>query len=148
MSQPTLVVTSGYFNPIHVGHLRLLRAARDLGDRVLVIVNNDVQQLAKKGQIITPEEQRVEVVRAMRFVDDAVVAVDGDGTVCETLVQIAGEYPGYQIVFGNGGDRDTSAMVPEEAVCREHGIAMVFDLGGTDKPQSSTAINRALGIET
>jgi cytidyltransferase-like protein len=145
-------VTSGYFNPIHIGHIRMLRAARELtdpglGDRVLVIVNNDAQQLLKKGQIIIPEDQRLEVVKAVRYVDDAVVAVDSDSTVCATLAQIAADHEGYRIVFGNGGDRDSSAVVPEEDVCRKHGIEMVFGLGGTDKPQSSSEINRARGIE-
>ena len=143
----TIVVTSGYFNPLHVGHIRLLRAARELGDRVIVIVNNDAQQMMKKGQIIIPEDQRLEIVGAIRFVDEALVASDTDGTVCETLAAVAAANPGHRIIFGNGGDRDSSAVVPEEDVCREHGIKMVFGLGGTDKPHSSTEINQALGIE-
>jgi cytidyltransferase-like protein len=144
----TLVVTSGYFNPIHVGHVRMLRAARELGDRVIVIVNNDVQQVLKKQQIIIPEHQRLEIIKAMRYVDDAVLAIDSDGTVCKTLASVAADHPGSRIIFGNGGDRDSSAVVPEEEVCREYGIEMVFDLGGTDKPHSSTEINQALGIES
>ena len=145
----TLVVVSGYFNPLHIGHVRMLQAARELGDRVLVIVNNDNQQRLKKGQIITPEDQRLEIVRAIRYADEVVLATDQDPTIRQTLAAVAAANAGERIIFGNGGDRDRVRLeVPEEETCREHGIEMVFGLGGTDKPQSSTEINRALGIET
>ena len=148
MSKPTLVITSGYFNPIHVGHISLLRAAAELGDRVAVIVNNDVQQLMKKGQIITPEDQRLEVAASIRFVDEAVLAIDKDTTVNETLQMIAAANPDYRLVFANGGDRGSLEVVPEQIVCDQYGIEMVFDLGGNEKLNSSSAINQALGIET
>ena len=67
MAKPTLVIVSGYFNPLHVGHLAMLRAARDLGDEVVVIVNNDIQQLLKKGRIISPENERLEIAGAIRM---------------------------------------------------------------------------------
>ena len=148
MSQPTLVITSGYFNPLHVGHLALLRAASELGDEVTVIVNNDAQQLLKKGRVITPEDQRLEVAGAIRYVDHAVLSIDTDETVCDTLEMIAVRNADKHIIFANGGDRDSAKAVPEEAVCKAHGIEMIFDLGGNEKLDSSTAINQAFGLES
>ena len=143
----TIVVASGYFNPIHVGHVRLLEAASKLGDRLVVIVNNDLQQMAKKGKIIIEENQRLEVVRALRVVDEAVLAVDEGRTVCKTLEQIAEAHRGCRMVFANGGDRGSSAAVPETAVCERFGIEMRFDVGGVTKANSSSNINQRLGRE-
>ena len=147
MAKPTLVIVSGYFNPLHVGHLAMLRAARDLGDEVVVIVNNDIQQLLKKGRIISPENERLEIAGAIRYVDEAVLSVDQDGTVCRSLESVALANPDKRLVFANGGDRDSAVEVPEEAVCVEHGIEMIFDLGGNEKLDSSTRINEALGLD-
>ena len=147
MSRPTLVITSGYFNPIHIGHIALLRAASDLGDEVLVIVNNDRQQLQKKGKIITPENERLAVAAAIRYVDEIVLSVDTDATVAKTLEMIARRYSDRRLVFANGGDRHSGEVVPEEAICQAHGIEMAYDLGGNEKLNSSTNINRELGVE-
>ncbi len=144
MSQPTVVVVSGYFNPIHRGHVRLLRAARELGDRVVVIVNNDRQQMLKKGRIIMDEGERCEVVAAMRDADEVVLADDEDGTVVATLAAIAERYDSARLVFANGGDRSSTAEVPETAVCERYGIEMLFDVGGADKAQSSSDIIAAI----
>ncbi len=141
----TTVIVSGYFNPLHIGHLRLLQAAAAAGDRLVVIVNNDSQQQAKKGRVIMPEQDRREIVAALGIVHEAVIAIDADRTVCATLEMIATREAGRRLVFGNGGDRDSAAVVPEQAVCRRLGIEMVYDLGGSDKADSSTRINEALG---
>lgn len=147
-STATTVIVSGYFNPVHIGHLRLLQAARAAGDRLVVIVNNDRQQQRKKGRVIMPEADRRDIVAAIGIVDEAVVAVDDDETVIATIEQIAraerAADPDRRIVFGNGGDRDSAAVVPEQAVCDRYGIEMVFDMGGTDKADSSSRINQAL----
>ena len=143
----TIVVVSGYFNPIHVGHVRLLEAARRLGDHLIVIVNNDAQQVQKKGKIIVDESQRAEVVRALRVVDEARVAVDEDRTVRRTLEQIAQAHRDCRIVFANGGDRGSSAVVPETAICEQYDIEMLFDVGGATKANSSSNINKQLGLE-
>ncbi len=147
MPEPTVVVVSGYFNPLHVGHLEMLEAARELGDEVVVIVNNDRQQQMKKGKIILPEEQRCAVVAAIRHVDEVVLAIDEDPTVRATLAQLAERHAGKRIVFANGGDRRSGQVVPETEVCEAHGIEMIFDLGGTEKVQSSSNILAALDLD-
>lgn len=146
-AKQTLVVLSGYFNPFHIGHLRMFQAARRDCDRLCVIVNNDLQQEMKKGKIIMPEADRIEIVRNIRLVDEAVLSVDQDRTVCETLSRVAESYKGWRIIFGNGGDRTDPTEVPEYTVCLDYGIDMVFDYGGNDKLDSSTRINQVLGHE-
>lgn len=143
----TLSVTSGYFNPIHIGHITLLKAAKALGDELLVIVNNDKQQLIKKGKIIMCESERLEIVEAIRYVDRALIAIDDDNTVVATLEKVAKENSQYKIIFGNGGDRESAKVVPETAVCEKHGIEMRFDVGGTEKLNSSSNINALRGEE-
>lgn len=147
-AKPSAVIVSGFFSPLHAGHLDMIEAAAELADRLIVIVNNNDQQLAKKGQLIIDEQVRLRIVKALRVVDDAFIAVDGDRTVSASL-RLAAEKFGdhYQLLFANGGDR-VPEFVPEAAVCDECGIEMVFGVGGDDKVDSSSRINRALGVET
>lgn len=142
-----VVVVSGYFNPLHVGHVRMIREARSLGDRLIVVVNNDEQQRLKKGKIISPIHDRVEVVSALADVDEVFTAVDLDPTICETLRIIRRRYPQDKISFCNGGDRSDMAVVPEGAVCHEEKIGLLFGIGGTDKADSSSRINSEIGAE-
>ncbi len=143
----TIVILSGYFNPLHRGHVRMIRQARQLGDKLLVIVNNDVQQHLKKGKIIMSADERQEVVSAVNGVDEVVESVDQDRTVMRTLESIAKRYAGNHLIFANGGDRDSPKAIPEAAICEQFGIEMRFGVGGDDKPQSSTNINKARGVE-
>ena len=92
-ASPAYAIVSGYFNPLHVGHLDLMEAGRALADRLIVIVNNDDQQLAKKGRIIQDQASRLRIVQALRVVDEALVAVDDDGTVCATLDLVRSQHP-------------------------------------------------------
>ena len=126
---------------------KALKAAKELGDKLIVIVNNDVQQKLKKGKIIMQEEERLEVVKAMRYVDEAMIAVDDDPTVSKSIETIALRYSNYKIVFGNGGDRKDPSLIPEVPICEKYGITMEFGVGGNDKPNSSSNINRLLGRE-
>ena len=139
------VIVSGYFNPLHGGHLDMIEAAEQLGDYLIVIVNNDDQQRIKKGKIILEQENRARLMNALKHVHEVVIAVDKDTPVIETLRQIAAVYPDDELIFANGGDRDSDKVTPETAVCTELGIAMVYGVGGTDKADSSTRINQALG---
>ena len=141
-----VVIVSGYFNPLHGGHLDMIEAAAKMGDHLIVIVNNDAQQVLKKGKIILDEANRLRVLRSIKGVDQSVLSVDDDPTICKTLEMVAGQHPGDELVFANGGDRDSEKEIPEAAVCREFGIQMRFD-AGEGKPDSSTRINQALGHE-
>jgi cytidyltransferase-like protein len=139
-------IVSGYFNPLHVGHLRMMEAARALTGYLVVIVNNDAQQMIKKGKIIVPLKDRMEVVRALRVTDEAIAAVDDDSTVKRTLRMIREKYPDAQLIFANGGDRSSAAKISEADVCAELGIELRFGVGGEDKADSSTHINAMLGM--
>jgi len=142
------VIVSGYFSPLHTGHLDMIESAASNGDFLVVIVNNNEQQIMKKGKIIQDENDRLRIVNALRFVDDAIVAVDADRAVSESIRVIAEKYSDCELTFANGGDRSSGAVVPETGVCEEFNIAMVFDMGGTEKADSSTRINMELGVES
>lgn len=141
-----VVIVSGYFNPLHGGHLDMIEAAAKMGEHLIVIVNNDKQQVIKKGKIILDEANRLRVLRSIKGVDQSVLSIDDDATICKTLEMVAGQHPGDELVFANGGDRDSEQEIPEAATCRECSIEMRFD-AGEGKPDSSTRINRALGHE-
>jgi len=133
-----VAVVSGYFNPIHAGHVEYLRLAREFvgpGGRVIAIVNSDAQSMLKKGSSLVPQEDRRRVVEAVRYVDVAIVSVDSDRTVRETLRQLSASEP-RPTHFVNGGDVVSSCS--EERVCEELGIQLVYGLG--DKIQSSSWI--------
>ena len=125
------VAVSGYFDPIHIGHLEYLRMAKELGDSLVVIVNNNYQCKLKKGKHFMDENDRVEIVKALRFVDEVSLSVDKDRTVCKSLEEIKPD------IFDNGGDRATSE-VPETPVCKKFNIKMVDGLG--DKIRSSSSL--------
>ncbi len=146
MAKPVLVIVSGYFSPLHCGHLDYIEAGAALGDRLAVIVNNNGQQILKKGKLILDAEDRLRIVNALRMVDDAMISIDEDGAVSKSLEALALKYPDHRLIFGNGGDR-TPGNVPEREVCDRYGIEMVFELGGDTKRDSSTRINQELGIE-
>ena len=122
----------------------MIEAAKDMGDKLVVIVNNDAQQIQKKGKIILDQDNRVRLMSALRDVDEVVLSIDNDHTVIRTLQKIADMYPDDELVFANGGDRDSTKEVPETEVCEKNDIKMVFG-AGIGKPDSSTRINQALG---
>jgi len=142
-----IVITSGYFNPVHIGHIQMLKAAKKLGDYLVVIVNNDKQQMLKKGKIIMDENERIEIVKAIRFTDEVIFSIDQDGSQCKTLEMLAKKFPGDKLIFANGGDRDSEKAIPETEICKANNIEMIFGVGGNDKPNSSSNINKILGRE-
>lgn len=146
MNKPIGIIVSGYFSPLHAGHLDMMEDAASRGDTLIVIVNNNAQQLMKKGKVILDEADRLRIVKALRIVDRAFIAVDDDRTVCRSLEMIAREFSDHHLIFANGGDRRPE-FVPEAETCAEHGIEMRFGIGGSEKADSSTRINMALGIE-
>jgi glycerol-3-phosphate cytidylyltransferase/D-beta-D-heptose 7-phosphate kinase/D-beta-D-heptose 1-phosphate adenosyltransferase len=138
-------IVSGFFNPLHGGHLDMIEAAAQLGDKLIVIVNNDVQQMMKKDKVILNEQNRARLLGALRAVDEVVIAIDEDPTVIRTLQYIAEKYPNDELAFSNGGDRDSEKAIPEGEVCHRYNIQLLFGVGGAEKADSSTRINQALG---
>eukprot|EP00397_Hematodinium_sp_SG-2012_P032371 GEMP01034465.1.p1 GENE.GEMP01034465.1~~GEMP01034465.1.p1 ORF type:complete len:148 (+),score=35.70 GEMP01034465.1:190-633(+) len=124
-----VVCCSGYFDPIHVGHVEYLQKSKDMGTKLIVIVNNDIQAKMKKGKSFMPARERVKLIRSLACVDAAIEAVDTDRTVCATLRII------HPDVFANGGDQSNES-IPEAKVCQELNIELVDGLG--NKIQSSS----------
>ena len=147
MTEKTLVIVSGYFSPLHCGHLDYLEAGASLGDRLIVIVNNDLQQKKKKGKVILPQQDRLRIVKALSIVDEACVAIDDDSSVKKTIESIALKNQQFNLIFANGGDRNQPSDIPEVDVCKEHKIQLIFCAGGSTKRDSSTRINTELGME-
>lgn len=130
------VIVSGYFNPIHKGHLEYFNSAKSHADELIVIVNNDVQRVLKGSQEFQSEEERFLIVSSIKSVDKTVLSVDSDRTVCDTLRKIAHELgSAYTLAFANGGDQNNDT-IPERPVCEEMGITLIDGLG--DKIQSSS----------
>ena len=142
-----IVIVSGFFNPLHGGHLDMIEAAAKMGDKLIVIVNNDVQQILKKDKIILSEQNRARLIGALRDVDEVIISIDNDLSVTKTLEMIANKYSDEELIFGNGGDRVSTEALPgpEAAICNQYDIKMVFGVGGNEKADSSTRINQALG---
>ena len=141
-----IAIVSGYFNPLHIGHLRMIKAARELAPHLVVIVNNDKQQLLKKGRILMTEDDRQAIVAELRCVDEAFVAVDDDSTVVNSLRKVRERYPDAELLFCNGGDRSHAEDVPsaETHLTEEIGLEMVYGVGGEEKSDSSSRINEEL----
>ena len=130
-----IIATSGYFIWLHVGHLEYLQKARELGDKLIVILNNDAQQMLKYGKIIVPFIERKRVLEAIRYVDEVIESIDTDRTVCKSLELIAPD------IFAKGGDR-FAEEIPEKEVCDRLNIKIIDSLG--DKIQSSDDLLKKL----
>ena len=125
-----IVAVSGGFDPIHVGHVRMIQDAAALGD-VVVIANSDDWLFRKKGYVFMQYEERQEILRSIKGVVNVFKASDKDDTVCRSLQIIKPD------IFANGGDRK-EGNVPEYKLCESLGIELRFGIGGDDKPQSSS----------
>lgn len=134
----TTVVASGYFNPLHEGHLDYLEMSKSLGDRLIVIVNSDDQAILKHGHSFIDENTRKRIVESLRFVDWAMIAIDKDLSVCESLEAIKPD------IFAKGGDRH-KGEIPEAPICERLGIKIIDGLG--DKIQSSSELIRKIRNE-
>jgi glycerol-3-phosphate cytidylyltransferase/D-beta-D-heptose 7-phosphate kinase/D-beta-D-heptose 1-phosphate adenosyltransferase len=147
MGQPRAAsLVSGYFGPLHDGHLDLFEAARARHGYLIVIVNNDVQQRLKKGRVIQGEQNRLRLVRALRVVDEALLATDEGPGIDRTFDVVRARHPGWDLEFCNGGDRSSVETLPaaERESARRNGIALRYGVGGTEKADSSSRILQAL----
>lgn len=136
-----IVAVSGGFDPIHIGHVRMFEEARRLGDRLVVILNNDNWLKKKKGYVFMDEKERKEILLALRYVDEVYITKHKknptDMSVCDALRVVKPQ------IFANGGDR-TKKNIPEIPVCKEIGCKMVFSVGKGGKVQSSSwLVNKA-----
>ena len=133
--KPKVVAVSGGWDPIHIGHIRLMQEAKKLGDQLIVILNNDNWLKKKKGYIFMSQKERKEIIKALACVDKVILTGHSknskDMSVCAELKKIKPH------IFANGGDR-THKNIPEKAVCKKIGCKMVFNLGQGGKVQSSS----------
>lgn len=123
-----VMVVSGYFDPMHDGHIEYFEKAKKLGDKLVVILNNDGQATLKKGKPFMEAKVRKRIVEAIRWVDEVVLSIDEDRSVCKTLEMIAKRYPKDELFFVNGGDRN-AGNIPEFDVCSRLGIKFVDGVG-------------------
>ena len=130
MREKPLIAVSGGFDPVHIGHIRMIQDASRHGD-VMVIINSDDWLTRKKGYVFMPWDERAEIMGNIKGVALVTSVDDSDGTVCEALKRHKPD------VFANGGDRK-SENTPEMTICEKLGIQMIWSVGGNDKPQSSS----------
>ena len=124
-----IVAASGYFDPLHIGHIEYLKLAKGLGDKLIVILNNDEQASLKKGKSFMPLNERKIILEALEFVDEIFISIDKDKSVCKSLEAVKPN------IFAKGGDRFIEE-IPETKICRELNIKIVDGLG--KKIQSSS----------
>jgi len=130
-----IVVASGYFDPPHRGHIELFKLARELGDKLIVVINNDDQIKIKKGKPFMPLEDKIAIIEAIKYVDEVFISVDKDHPQIETIKELHKQ--GKIHVFAKGGDR-FEGEIPETPICNELGIEIVDGLG--EKLQSSSGL--------
>lgn len=126
-----IVCVSGYFDPLHIGHLEYFKKSKQIGDKLLIIVNNDLQAKLKKGKAFMKCKERIEIIRELRCVDYVFESIDTDRTVSKTL-EIIEPRPNY---FCNGGDQNNNT-IPETEICNKLGIELRDGFG--EKIQSSS----------
>lgn len=131
------IVVSGGFDPVHIGHLEMLKEAREIGDHLTVILNSDKFLKEKKGFIFMPFKERKKILLGFSVVDDVRKCIDKDNTVCETLKLL--RLKNKVDVFANGGDRKNKNDIPEYKICKKLKIKMIFNIGG-GKIQSSSEL--------
>ena len=128
MKEKTIMVSGG-FDPIHIGHVRMILDASTYGN-VIVVANSDEWLISKKGYVFMPWTQRAEILRAIKGVTAVEAVDDSDGSVCEAIQRVRPDY------FANGGDRKFE-NTPEVDLCEKLGVEMVWNVGG-EKIQSSS----------
>jgi len=142
MSKQKAIIVSGYFNPIHKGHLEYFNNAKAIADKLLVIVNNDHQRELKGSKEFQDENERMIIVSNIKAVDKAILSIDADRTVCATIKMIAEQFGSeFDLGFANGGDQNNDT-IPERIVCEEMNVALIDGLG--EKIQSSSWLLKKL----
>lgn len=140
-----IAIVSGGFDPVHIGHVKLFQAAAEYG-RVIVILNNDNWLTLKKGKTFMPQDERRYIIEEMRSVSEVIITEhsenDEDRSVCRELKKIREKYPEDDLFFINGGDRK-EGFVPEDSVCKDNNINLIYNAGGEKIQSSSWLTNNA-----
>tara|TARA_Y100000592_G_scaffold34829_1_gene55333 strand:+ start:1757 stop:2224 length:468 start_codon:yes stop_codon:yes gene_type:complete len=131
-----VIVLSGGFDPMHVGHLRMIQESAKMAEIVIAGVNSDEWLMRKKGYVFMPHEERVEMVQGTRGVSKAMAFDDDDNSACDLLRRVRALWPNFKVAFANGGDR-TSDNIPEIPVAEELDVHLIWGVGG-GKIQSSS----------
>ena len=132
----TAMIVSGYFNPIHKGHIEYFQKAKNMADVLFVIVNSDYQREIKGSKPFQDEDERLIIVGNIKAVDKVFLSIDNNRTVCNTIEKIFGDFGSeFKMYFANGGDQNNST-IPEKDICDKLGIKLIDGLG--DKIQSSS----------
>ena len=130
------IIVSGYFNPIHIGHIEYFHSAREFADKLIVIVNNDYQRQLKGSKEFMKEDERVIIVKELKIVDYVYLSTDNTKDVSLSIKKISEELSyQYELLFGNGGDQNNET-IPEAKICEDLNIKLIDGLG--DKIQSSS----------
>jgi cytidyltransferase-like protein len=130
------IIVSGYFNPLHKGHIEYFKFAKERGDLLFIIVNNDLQRKIKGSKEFMDETERVEIISNLRLVDKVYLSIDQDASVSKTIEKIYLENKNtFKLFFANGGDQSNNA-IPEKDLCLKLGIDLIDNLG--EKIQSSS----------
>lgn len=125
-----IVFTAGGFDPLHLGHLKLIQESKKLGDYLIVSVASTENMINKKGYEFMPFEDRIEIIRELRSVDEVEEHIGTDGTVIKNLERLRRRFPDCEIIFTKGGDW-TKDTIPEKEICDKLGIEIVDGLVGT-----------------
>ena len=134
--KPKAIIVSGYFNPLHKGHIEYFNLAKSNGDKLFVIVNNDFQRKLKGSKEFMLEDERVLIVEELTITDQIFLSIDKDLTVSLTIEKIYNSYGNkFEFLFANGGDQNNES-IPENEICKKLGIKLIDGLG--DKIQSSS----------
>ena len=124
-----IAIVSGYFDPINPGHLEIFSAAKNLADKLIVILNNDGQLLKKYKKVTFTQQERKSFLKKIPEIDEIVISIDKDPSVKETLRKISKKYSKEKLIFCNGGSKKSSLDLPETEVCRENDIKLEFNIG-------------------
>ncbi len=138
-----VVITSGFFNPLHLGHTNLMREAKKLGDFLVVIVNNDNQVTVKGSVPFMSEKERLEIIGDLRYVDEVFLSIDQDIAIAKSLEFVAKKYDDAKLLFAKGGDRNLDNLPEsEKLVCQKFNISIVSGVGGKKVQSSSWLIGK------
>jgi len=145
-----IVITSGFFNPLHSGHINLFRESKKLGDCLVVIVNNDEQVKIKGSEPFMTEKERIEIIKSLKYVDDVLLSIDRDtGWQHKTLTALAEKYNDSELILTKGGDRNMDNLPKtEKEVCKKYNIQLVANVGGVKTQSSSWLIESVKKYKT